>query len=432
MKKIIAVFLAVFCVFSCTITGSAADEKTYKKYKNYVLLGDSAVSGYEDNGPGVGQFEREDFSFSAIVADTLGVENFFPGACPGFRTGDIRYILEDNYVEDEYLFYYIGNELGEKMKPIIRQAVIEADLITIGIGGNDFGAYITWVYYDIMEEDGHFDGVAEAIREYIGENGTEDMTLMKMVEIVENLGHIDRFLELLPTALMRSHQKYGENWDIMIQDIYDLNPDVDLLVLGMYNSAIKSEEDKVSSDVALKIQTAIADWANTPMIEGAEKFGYIFVNTQGTICDVTHPTREGQKFLAQRVLESLPDASFPYTDVAYGKSYYPAIKYIFDNDIMAGKSSTVFGVDDTVTKAELSAALNKIDSANDVNDSDSILTYSDFASSMLKAGIKKGGITTFFKSVSMFINILMSSKLKFSKQVIKSDVAVYLYEYAMM
>ncbi len=60
----------------------------------------------------------------------------------------------------------------------------------------------------------------------------------------------------------------------------------------------------------------VVDMANKPMKEGAEKYGYIFVDTTGTTCDTYHPNAAGHRHIADRILDALPDANFPFTDVA--------------------------------------------------------------------------------------------------------------------
>lgn len=74
-------------------------------------------------------------------------------ACPGFRTIDIRYMLEDDYPGDDYLFHDSHDpEVMKSRIPEYRRAISQAGLITLGVGGNDFGTYLTWVIADILEK----------------------------------------------------------------------------------------------------------------------------------------------------------------------------------------------------------------------------------------------------------------------------------------
>ncbi len=432
MKKLLAVIFAVLCLLSCTFMSVTASAKNYKKYENYVLLGDSSVSGFLDWSEWVGTFERVDGSFSAIVADTLGC-NFYPRACQGFRTVEMRYIFEDDYEADKYLFAHTDYDQAMAMIPQIRQEVANADLITLGIGGNDFGAYLGWVINDILEEkEGNFDDLIELINKFVEEKGLSNENIDELIEAIDMIGHLDDFIEILPGALCETHRRYGENWDIMIQDIYDLNPDVDLLVIGIYNSGIKSEEDKNSDSLTIEIQNLLASLANTPMIEGAEKFGYIFVETNGTICDEEHPTPEGQKYLAQRVLDSLPNADFPYTDITYRQKHYLAVQYMFENELMDGKTETEFAPDEVLTKGVFDTAMNRLSGTDGVSDSAEKMSYLDVAAGIFRAANKDFTPMRFIKSVVLAFNIISDAELNIAASVTRAQGAQYIFDYINM
>ena len=103
VKKALAILLACILAFSA-VTCFAAENKKYYDYGKYVLLGDSVAAGHNDLVYIDCEFKRVDGSYGAIVADTLGAE-FIPMACPGFRTIEMRYMLEDDYEGDDYLFH---------------------------------------------------------------------------------------------------------------------------------------------------------------------------------------------------------------------------------------------------------------------------------------------------------------------------------------
>ena len=94
MKKSVTIILACIMAFSA-VTCFAADGKQYYDYGTYVLLGDSVASGHNDLVYIDSEFKRVEDSYGAYVADELGVE-YIPMACPGTRTIDMRYMLEDD------------------------------------------------------------------------------------------------------------------------------------------------------------------------------------------------------------------------------------------------------------------------------------------------------------------------------------------------
>lgn len=368
IKKAISLVLCAVLVAGmavCFATEEPKNEKQYPDYGKYVLLGDSVASGYNDVEYVFSEFTRVENSYSDFVADDLGIE-LIPLACPGFRTLELRHLLEDNFpVEDGYLFHgsHTSNEEIEAMAPYFREAISEAGLITLGIGGNDFGAYIGWVIADIMEEDGLLTDFVNKAKALLAEKGVENDALDEFLDLADTMGVLPNVIAALPEALNYGISSLFDNWDPMIEDIYRLNPDVTLLVIGMFDTGVKSEEDVLKNEKALiklNIAQAIVDFANGPMKDGAEKYGYTFVDVTGTICDETHPTVAGHRFIADKILEALPDVNFPYTDVKHGATYYQAVAYMYENDIMQGTSLTKFSPDGAFTKIQLADALYNI------------------------------------------------------------------------
>ncbi|MBQ8762581.1 MAG: hypothetical protein IJZ07_00575 [Clostridia bacterium] len=312
IKKAVSLALVFALIFGMTVSSSAETTKSYPDFGTYVLLGDSVASGYNDLTETETEFTRIDYSYGAIVADTIGAD-YIPMACPGFRTIEMRYMLEDGFEGDDYLFHDATD--GEIMKtriPEFRKNIAEAGLITLGIGGNDFGTFLMWVVTDIMEKEGICTPFVNAAKKLMSESGTENDVISSVINLADTMDSLPQLLIFLPVAVAYGIVNYVKNWDKMIEDIYALNPDVNLLVVGMFDNSIKSQEDVEKSENALikfSLGQAIVDLANLPMKLSAEKYGYIFVDTTGTICDTYHPTYEGHKRIASRILESLPETA---------------------------------------------------------------------------------------------------------------------------
>ena len=346
MKKILKVsfaFVLVFAIITSALTCFAIElnqdavNEHRGQFKNYVLLGDSVASGYRDvmcdeddaynrayqqtvycRVPG----SYADVLTKAIIED----DTMTAFAAPGFRTIEIRYMLEDDFDEaDDYMFHpaqlnAVGDAGSEEYRTAYKKAVAEADLITLGVGGNDWGAYLGWVVSDIFEKENVADEYAVQLQEMI-ENGSMDVEAIEdLVEIVHLAGALPELVATLPSALSDGLSKFYKNWDIMIQDIYDLNPDVTLMVLGMSDNSVKGkyygyngeEGDPISTDAVTQseVVTTIVDFimtvGNTPMIEGAEKFGYTYVDTSGTTYVESHPDADGHVYIANKIIEALP------------------------------------------------------------------------------------------------------------------------------
>lgn len=389
IKKTFAVILTCIMTFSAVHCFAVSDKK-YVDYGKYVLLGDSVASGHNDLVHVDSEFKRVDDSYGAYVADELGVE-YIPMACPGFRTIDMRYMLEDDYPGDDYLFHDSNDpEVMKTRIPEYRKNISEAGLITLGVGGNDFGTYLTWVIANIMEEQGGCSEYVEALRDLLKTQGIENEKHDKIVELAKLTDSMPELIKVLPQALKYGLENFFENWNHVIEDIYALNPDVQLLVIGMFDNGVKNEEDAANSESggnALNLGQMIVDMANTPMKECAEKYGYIFVDTTGTICDTYHPKKEGHRHIADRILEALPDAEFPFEDVAKNSEYFNSVQFLYGKGYMRGIGVKEFGADNLVTKSDLVSTLYNIAGQPEVDTAETNISDIDKTDPSYKAAV---------------------------------------------
>lgn len=432
IKKSMAVLLVIVMmtgVFSCF---ASAYEKKYEDYSSYVLLGDSVASGWSDVEDRETRFVRVEGSYGAFVADDLGVDVYHPMACIGFRTTDLRYIFEDDYEADEFLFYSIDDDEMAWRIPIIRQEVANADLITLNVGGNDWGSYVGWHIYkeiDVFIEE-HPDFVAQ-VKGYLENAGTDPNTISTIIDIAALCGAIPELLQILPQALKRGFENFFENWNYVVEDILALNPDVELVVIGMFDNMVQNQETADRNEAALiklNVSQAIVDYANKPMREGAEKYGYTFIDPVGTVCEQNHPSVDGHRHIADLILESLPDANFPYTDVARTSKDYKVIEYMFQNEIMAGVSETEFGADLPVTKGQLADAVFNVCGTSknvDASDADKNAGYVEVVSSAFNmVNNSESGFMSVFKALVLTIKMLFGEGLQnLSRTVTRAEAA---------
>lgn len=377
IKRIIAVLLTLVLVSGSFMCLGADSGKQYHKYEKYLLLGDSEASGFRDYEYRMTEFTFAPDSYSDFIAQELGAQ-LIPMACPGFRTVELRHVLEDDYVvEDNYLYsavpHHEPHEIEAKI-PEIRQAICDADLITLGIGGNDWGAYLGWVLTDVMEANTLPEEYVTALRDFLKNATVEDNIIETIISLANAFNALDELLVELPEALNYSFRTLHENWDHIIEDIYAMNPDVTLVVVGMFVTTYKTEEG--SPDVvpepdpmAVEVEQMIIDFGNRPMVDNEEKYGYIYVDTTGTVVETSHPTVGGHRHIADRILEALPDARFPYKDVAVNSSEYKAVEYMHFNGLMKGADEETFGGEEKITMAEYSSVLNRISGTYEVSDS---------------------------------------------------------------
>ena len=468
MKKICRTSVALLLVvtilvssFVCFAEGLNNDAVALHKgqYKNYVLLGDSVASGYRDvisdNDDAYNKayqetaYYRVPGSYADVLANAIIEDKSMTAfAGPGFRTIEIRYMLEDDFdEEDEYMFHpaqmnAVGEPGSEEYRTAYKKAVAEADLITLGVGGNDWGAYLGWVVADIFEKENIADKYVVMLEKYLAENSVNLSNIEDIVEIAHIAGALPELVDTLPDALEYGLGTFYKNWDIMIQDIYDLNPDVTLMVLGMSDNSVKGnyfdydgvtggpinsgeETDETTAAVTSTIVDFIMAVGNAPMIEGEKKFGYTYVDTEGTTYVESHPDANGHVHIANLIIESLPhpDYANKFTDVKIGSEYYNGVEYVVMNNIMSGTTETTFSPEKALTKAEMNKAFNVINDTDNATDDTTEVNVSDFAKAVLRN--RSNGLTGLFNSLSVALQVIVDNGFKTNVSVTRGAAAKY-------
>ncbi len=110
-------------------TAAQTDEAVVAEPVDYVALGDSYTAGplipmQRDDAPGC---FRSTLNYPALLADLLDVATYADASCSGARSEDVlgrQDLMFDN-----------------RARPQVRLLSEETDLVTIGLGGNDFGLF---------------------------------------------------------------------------------------------------------------------------------------------------------------------------------------------------------------------------------------------------------------------------------------------------
>ena len=167
--------------------------------------------------------------------------------------------------------------------------------------------------------------------------------------------------------------------------------------------------------MALEVEQMIIDFGNKHMVDNIEKYGYIYVDTAGTVCETSHPTAGGHRHIANRILEELPDARFAYSaDVSIRNPLYKAIEYMTIGGYMSGTSETAFSPDEALTEDVLASALGKITGNGETSDSTAKVTKFSLASAVFKSAEKKS-ITDFFAALKFALGILTTGDSKITR-----------------
>ena len=430
-KRALALLLTLV-ILSSSFVCLAADGKQYHNYDKILLLGDSEASGFKDYSDVMSEFTRVDDSYAAYLADELGAD-LIPMACPGFRTIELRYMLDDSYrPDDRYLFDKVPRTSKEDIlakTPELRAAIEESDMILIGIGGNDWGAYLGWVMADVQLENALPEEFRTQLRDFLEEATFNENIIAKIIELADYLNSLDDLMIALPEAMNYAFSNLRENWNYIIEYIYEKNPDVTVMAIGMfptYYQTPKGEPENVAqpNDMKMMVEDSIINYGNKHVVDNIDKYGYIYVDTFGTVVEDSHPTVAGHRFIADRILAELPDARFPYTDVPVTSNAYKAVEYMYFNNLMKGVDATTFGADEKITRAELSEVIRNIKGDYDVTDNTSEVTKLKLSSTLYKASAKSG-ISGFFNYVADMFKLLISFEA--FKTVTRAEAALAIY-----
>lgn len=363
-KRILSVVLAVVMAVTLMVPAFAADAgKTYKKYTNYMCIGDSIAAGcglsrdgsetYCD--PDVKTSEEAnkiydasviyrgmDFSvahtgYHALVRDALKT-NLWQCARSGFRATEIRYILGGGYNDfDEARIW--GNTYWDEdgngfttadIDAIAKRIdfvnrVKKADVITLEVGSNDVFSVTLGAVLNKMTT-GNASSELKLIGELFEKNGNFGQAFGSMLQACDGL--MDK-VSLGATVLNYFNKtllQFKENYDWVIKKIYELNPDVEIVAVGVYNPfryfRTSADSSLDFSALAQPIVTEMNKMIQSYVGDYSGKYFYADITDTDTypmnyddpwfweyFTLKVHPTIAGHRYIADQILKALPDAS---------------------------------------------------------------------------------------------------------------------------
>lgn len=342
-KRVLSVVMALAMVLSVlSVSAFAATANTVKSYNEYTSLGDSIAAGFsmpEYNAKRGAYYciepQRITGSYPDLIAKATKVKVMNAYASPGYRTNEVRYLLDNSYDGDFVTQKWVATlshlqsntmEGMNARRPLYQNAIRNSDLVTLDIGLNDtwlpvMGAIQEILYQgdpaksiEVMEKDAT-QGISEG---YTLEDFMSDASI-----IVNSPKYLPKLVQALNTIITLSD--YTENYKAIVDKIFELNPNTTLCQISNYNpfKDFPEEWGKVISKLA---QSILYDRMNEVKKECSQKYGdkckYIDVNNlppvrcntgemllqQGANWD-PHPTEAGHKYIADKVFEALPARS---------------------------------------------------------------------------------------------------------------------------
>ncbi len=254
-KLIAALLLVVMIVPLFSFTSLAAGTKAVKKATVVTSLGDSAGSGfgledYNRHGKQILYGQRIKGAYPDLVANALGASKLNPYAISGIRTYDLRYLLDNDfkadYILEDVMPYMSEGVITKKhlnqLRPKYQKAVKESDVILLDVGFDDIWIPTIACIYDIAEDGRFFDkSPQKTIQQKVKEMGVYRTVLDNAVHyLVGFAGNPHKWayywLQWDITCLKWATD-YFRNYDAIIKEIYQLNPDVTIVSVGCYNPA---------------------------------------------------------------------------------------------------------------------------------------------------------------------------------------------------
>lgn len=398
MKRSIALLLVLAMAFSlCCI--SAAAEGDEKDTLVYTALGDSASNGYGMTEYGTRTYiygQKVPGAYPTMFANAIGATTYNQDCLSGLRSEDLRYLLDpERYPGDSYTWstafggYVMGSIAKDgitgvkHLSDLYIQHVTEADVITLNIGLNNFGNFLAWQVEDYLNSGTPFNEVSlnpemEAMLKTpeLMQMHDELMKLFAKMEIAGLTGDkIAYIVENLLHSFAYSYVDHFECIDAIIERIYELNPDVDLYVLGLYDCfpTLCLTNDMINIG---KLCTVTMESVNTHLKYFAPhccEYTYVDVlNTEifGVPTNLTdpdfiakftanngaavHPSYNGHIYMFNQLMAKY---HVPFKDVSNKNDNYDAIAFAYNTGAIEA-SSTAFFMPDLITdRAAIANAL---------------------------------------------------------------------------
>ena len=219
--------------------------------------------------------------------------------------------------------------------------------------------------------------------------GLNDIFLYAMKQTAAELNNLNLVTEV--TEFLRymniGQNAFKTNWAPMINAIKRYNPNIQIVVVGMYNPFGKvkafSKAELVPVGRAADVMVASL---NSYMKQQAATLGYKYADVTQTPIDDTvpfadptffdeivkdcHPTLEGHKYMANQIIAQLPTkdqtdpvpqpTGLPFYDVSASDWFVNDVAYCYNNGLMNGMSATRFAPNETTTRAQFATVLYRL------------------------------------------------------------------------
>lgn len=406
-----------------TPTPIAAKDKLAKTGRLvYTSLGDSASNGYgmdeyyvisHTPDPRVYKYNKVvDRAYPSMFSRAIGATTFYQDCTAGLRSEDLLYLLDPlNYQGDaftEHIFredvmYQLSKDGVKNFTDLSNryiQHVTDADVITLDIGLNNFGEFL------IKQTNMYRSGkapypvtISSDVKSVLSSSTFRQMKsiLTQLMAATGNpIGLVDVMIESLAYAYVDNLKCF----DKIIDRIYELNPDVELYVLGLYD-CFGNNLYLVNKTINLGQYNRMAmQSVNQHYKTYSNKYTYvdvIDVETFGLPSSIlgtdfmdklgednsrlSHPNYNGHLYMYNQlaakakangwvlkdIFKNDPNVDnngtkliLRFTDVPEGSWFYEGVKFCAENGITNGMSDTQYMPNGNVTRAQMATFIYRL------------------------------------------------------------------------
>ena len=195
---------------------------------------------------------------------------------------------------------------------------------------------------------------------------------------------MSKLAALITATFAKACDQFEENYDVVMEKIHELNPDITVVAVGVYNPFKHFRLSDGSKLDLSGLAAPIVNRINLHLKALSYKYdNFYYADVVGTeTYDMNyndryfweyfglkvHPTLAGHEFMAQQILGVLPErGKLPFTDVPSDAWYYDDLYYAWFHGMVKGTSDTTFSPNATSTRAQAVTMLYRIAGEPDVS-----------------------------------------------------------------
>lgn len=350
-KNLLSFLLAICLMLGLSLpafaaTGSAASGKTYR---TVTVIGDSLATGYmiqKSDGTYVDHThgKRIRAAWTSRVAEAVGAVEYNNYAREGTGTNEILRLLDPSYEPDEYFRdvsdaivtkYYDGPEQFAKYQKQIKKDLRASDLVLLNGGSNDLFATVMTSLRKAMagESQAPLSAEKKAALAKLDETvsalvsaGEVEKAWAAAYQTFSTLNMLEDLMDAVLECAVRGYMNFQRNWGRVATKIHEINPDATVVVISLFNGtqglgalpgtglSLGNALDPVFDSMNARIRSfnAVTHYYTFIDITGVEHAAWPsasellnFNKFYDYMMLCTHPTKNGHKWIAKKVLKAI-------------------------------------------------------------------------------------------------------------------------------